>query len=241
MTHPIITTVSAMVYEGDIDSAERALAVLADQEGDFALARIIDEMPARDVVAILREHDSSKSSIVGELISPEQFVRATVLERDYREKNHERLRGMINAVVFADESRADDFLVALGASEDGLNVLVDYCEDRHEEIERFFLNGTFDEQEGEEIDGIPTNNVDLQHGELDTTTRRDVVLLREVQDGDWRELVWRLRCDHFEIFRDMMEMLRSRHHKAAAAPSPPKPTVPGAAGSVPADDEDDVL
>lgn len=237
MTHPIVTTVSAMVYEGDIESAERALAVLADQEGDRALAKVVDEMPPRDLVAILREHDSAKPSIVGELITPERFVEAVVLERSYREKNHERLRGMVNAVLFADESRTDDFIAALGASEDGLNVLVDYCEERHEEIERFFLNGTFDEQDGEEIEGIPTSNADLLDGELDATTRRDVVALREVQDADWRELAWRLRCDHYEIFRDVMEMLRARHHRAAAAPPPPK-TAPGAA---PADDEDDVL
>ena len=137
MTHPIVTTVSAMVFEGDIESAERALAVLADQEGDRALAKVIDEMPPRDVVAILREHDSAKPSIVGELIAPERFVEAAVLERQYGEKGHDRLRGMVNAVVFADESRSDEFVVALGASEDGLGVLCDYFEDRHEEVERF--------------------------------------------------------------------------------------------------------
>jgi hypothetical protein len=227
-----------MVFEGDIESAERALAVLADQEGDRALAKVIDEMPPRDVVAILREHDSARPSIVGELIAPERFVEAAVLERQYGEKGHDRLRGMVNAVLFADESRTDDFIVALGASEDGLNVLVDYLEDRHEEVERFLRNGTFNEQEGEEIDGIPTSNLDLLDGELDATGRRDVVLLREVQDGDWRELAWRLRVEHYEVFRDVMEMLRARHHRAAAAPPPPKP----AAGSAtPADDEDDVL
>jgi hypothetical protein len=221
MTHPIVTTVSAMVYEGDIESAERALAVLADQEGDRALARVIDEMPPRDVVAILREHDSSKISIVSELISPAQFVAAVGFERDYRDRNHDALKGMMNAVVFADEARTDDFLVALGASESGLNALVDYCSDRHEEIERFLRNGSFSHQEGEEIDGIPTSDVDLQLGELDDTTRRDVVQLREVNDHDWRELVWRLRCEHYEIFRDVLEMLRARHHKAAALPPPP--------------------
>ena len=64
MTHAIVSTVSSLVYEGNIDSAERALATVADAEGDYALARVIDEMPSRDVVAILREHDSSRSSII---------------------------------------------------------------------------------------------------------------------------------------------------------------------------------
>jgi hypothetical protein len=237
VTHPIVTTVSSMVYEGDIESAERALAVIADQEGDRALARIIEEMPARDVVAILREHDASRMSIVGELIAPEQFAAAVALERNYGERNHERLKGMINAVLFADEDRTDDFIVALGASEDGLNALCDYFGDRHEEIERFFLNGSFNPHEGDEVDEIPKTNLDLQLGELDDDRRADVVALREVQDHDWHELAWRLRCEHYEIFRDMMEMLRARHHKAAAMPPPPKPAAPGA----PADDEDDVL
>ncbi len=237
MTHPLVTTVSAMVYEGDIESAERALAVLADQEGDRALAKVVDEMPPRDLVAILREHDSARPSIVGELITPERFVATVALERAYGEKNHERLRGMVNAVLFADESRTDDFIVALGASEDGLNVLVDYCEERHEEIERFFRDGTFDEQDGEPLDGIPESDTDLDDGELDATTRRHVVPLREVQDADWRELAWRLRCEHYEVFRDVLQMLRARHHRAAAAPPPPRPS----AGAAPAEDEDDVL
>jgi hypothetical protein len=239
MTHPIVTTVSGLVYEGDIDSAERALAVLADQEGDFALARVIEEMPPRDVVAILREHDSSRLSIIGELISPRQFIAALALERDYRDRNHDALRGMVNAVVFADEAKTDSFIEALGASDEGLNALVDYCSDRHEEIERFFRNGTFSQQEGDEIDGIPVSDADLQRGELDDDTRGDVVHLREVQDHDWRELVWRLRCEHYDVFRDMLEMLRARHHKAAALPPPPPPKASLLETLL--DDEDDVL
>lgn len=239
MTHPIVKTVSGLVYEGDIDSAERALAVIADQEGDRALARIIEEMPPRDLVAILREHDASRMSIVGELISPAQFAAAVALERAYNEKNHDRLRGMVNAVVFADEDRSDDYIVALGAGESGLNALCDYFSDRHEELERFFRNGTFNPHEGEEVDGIPVSNLDLQLGELDEDSARDVVPLREVQDHDWHELTWRLRCDHYEVFRDMMEMLRARHHRAAAMPPPPKPKPLGL--GLDDDDEDDVL
>lgn len=236
MSHPIVTTVSTLVNGGDVDGAERALAVIADQEGDRALARIIEEMPARDVVAILREHDASRMSIVGELISPEQFAAAVALERDYGDRTHEALRGMVNAVVFADEDRTDDFIVALGATEAGLNALCDYFSDRHEEIERFFRHGTFDPNAGEDDEEIPRSNVDLQHGELDADTRRDVVALREVQDRDWHELAWRLRCEHYEVFRDMMEMMRARHFRAIDAPPPPPPKSADAE-----DDEDDVL
>lgn len=238
MSHPIVKAVSGLVYEGDIEGAERALAVIADQEGDRALARIIDEMPPRDVVAILREHDASKMSIVGELISPGQFAAAVALERDYGDRTHEALRGMVNAVVFADEDRTDDFIVALGADEAGLNALCDYFSDRHEEVERFFRHGTFDPNAGDEGDEIPRGNTDLQLGEPDADTRRDIVPLREVQDHDWRELAWRLRCEHYEVFRDMMEMLRARHHRAMAAPPPPPKK---AFADEDDDDEDDVL
>ena len=237
MSHPIVKTVSTLVNGGDVEGAERALAVIADQEGDRALATIIDAMPPRDVVAILREHDASRMSIVGELISPGQFAAAVALERDYGDRTHEALRGMVNAVVFADEDRADDFIVALGSTEAGLNALCDYFSDRHEEIERFFRHGTFDPNAGDEDDEIPRSNVDLQLGELDADTRRDVVPLREVQDRDWHELAWRLRCEHYEVFRDMMEMLRARHHRAMDAPPPPPPKAEGAVD----DDEDDVL
>lgn len=239
MSHPIVRAVSGLVYEGDIDGAERALAVLADQEGDRALAKVIEEMPPRDVVAILREHDASRPTVMAELISPQQFVAAVSLERDYRERRHESLRGMINAVVFADEDRTDEFIEALGASEGGLAALVDYCSDRHEEIERFFRNGTFSLQEGDEIEDIPVSDADLHAGELDEDTRRDVVPLREVEDHDWRELVWRLRCDHYEVFRDVLQMLRARHHRALAAPPPPPAGATGRAGA--GEDEDDVL
>ncbi|MEI7445118.1 MAG: hypothetical protein WCK28_09540 [Burkholderiales bacterium] len=237
MSHPIVRTVSTLVNGGDVEGAERALAVIADQEGDRALATIIDAMPPRDVVAILREHDASRMSIVGALISPEQFAAAVALERDYGDRTHEALRGMVNAVVFADEDRTDDFIVALGGTEAGLNALCDYFSDRHAEIERFFRHGTFDPNAGDEDDEIPRGNADLQHGELDADTRRDVVPLREVQDQDWHELAWRLRCERYEISREMMEMLRARHFRALDAPPPPPPKAEGAAD----DDEDDVL
>lgn len=244
MTHPIVRTVVAMVHEGDIDSAERALAVLADQEGDRALARVIEDMPPRDLVAILREHDDSKVSIISQLITPEQFVRAVGMERDYGERGHEALRGMINATVFADEDRTDAFIEALGASEPGLEALVDYCTERHEEIERFLRNGSFSLMEGEEIEAIPSTHDDLLDAELDAHGRRELVPLSEVRDGDWRELVWRLRCDHFEVFRDVLERLRTRHHRALEAPPPPAvpQAGPGAGGTgAAAGDEDDVL
>ena len=242
MTHPLVTTVSNLVYEGDISSAERALTVLADQEGDFALARVIEEMPPKDVVAILREHDSSKSSIVGELISPQQFLAAVSLESGYRERNHDSLKGMINAVIFNDDARTDEFIETLGSTAEGVSALADYFSDRHEEIEHFFRNGTYSEFDADDFSGIPSTNGDLDFGEPDESTLAEMVRLREVQDNDWRELGWRLRCEHYEIFREVLEVLRMRYRQAQAellaeAAKPSETGLPAADE----DDEDDVL
>ena len=238
--HPIVKTVSTLVYGGDIDQAERALVNLADEEGDRALARIIDELPPRDVVAILREHDSSKVSVISELISPQQFLAAISLEKGYKERGHASLKGMINSVVFADEAKSADFIEALGSSDSGLDALVDYFGDWHEEVEHFFLHGSFGLLEEGELERIIASTADLDEGEPDDARSGQIERLSEIQDGDWRELAWRLRCEHWDIFRVVLELLRRRLRAALnrAEVAPPK------RGMLPAeqdDDEDDVL
>ena len=167
--HPIAKTVSALVYGGDIDQAERALVNVADEEGDRALARLIDELPPRDVVAILREHDSSKVSVISELISPQQFLAAISLEKAYKDRRHDALKGMINSVVFADEAKSDEFIEALGSTDSGLDALVDYFGDRHEEIEHFFRHGSYGLLEEGELELIVQSTADLDEGEPDDT------------------------------------------------------------------------
>jgi hypothetical protein len=240
MTHAIVKAVSAMVYEGSIDEAERALVNVAEEQGDRALALVIEEMPARDLVAILREHDSARGSIVGELISPEQFIAAISLETQYREKRHESLKGMINAVVFRNEDETDTFIESLGGTQAGVNALVDYFSDRHEEVEYFFRNGTFDEGDGTDFSDIPATADDLSWGELDAQTRRSLVTLEEIRDHDWKELAWRLRVQHYEIFREVLEILRRRRAETLeAAAAAARAAETAAADQV--DQEDDVL
>lgn len=235
MQHPIAKTVSEFVYGGDIDRAERALVSLADTEGDRALALVIDALPPRDVVAILREHDASKASVITTLISPRQFVAAIALEKNYREKDgrHDALKGMINAAVFADESRTDEMLEALGSTEDGIEALADYFTDRHEELEHFLREGSFDVFADEELDDVIAAAGDLRDAELADPRRSGVIDLSEINDGDWRELAWLLRCEHFDVFRDMIERLRTRRRKALAVPSK------SASSEALEDDEDD--
>ena len=61
----------------------------------------------------------------------------------------------------------------------------------------------------------------------------------EMRGGDWRELAWRLRWEHWDIFRVVLELLRVRLRTALRAPE----VVPPKRGMLPAedDDEDDVL
>ena len=221
--HPIAKTVSEFVYGGDIDKAEHALVSLADTEGDRALALVIDALPARDVVAILREHDASKASVISTLISPRQFVAAIALEKNYREKDgrHDALKGMINAAVFSDEDRTDEMIEALGSTEDGIEALADYFTDRHEELEHFLREGSFGVFADEELDDVIAASGDLRDLELADPRRSVVVDLSEIDDGDWRELAWLLRCEHFDAFRDMIERLRSRRRRALAQPAKP--------------------
>lgn len=239
MTHPLVTTIAAFVNDGNIDNAERALVAVADAEGDQALALIIEDMSARDLVAILREHDSSRPSMISELISPKQFVAAVVMERNYRERTHESLRGIINAVLFRDDADPDDYIEALGGNPDGVEALVNYFSDRHSELEFFFRNGTYVDQDGSHFGDIPAGDDDLFDGEFDETHRRGFVRGSEVMDGDWKELGWRLWSDHYEIFREVMELLRKRHREALAEQMAPAKAAP--LPGLDDDDEDDVL
>ena len=219
MKHPIIASVARMIRDGDAREAETALVAVADKEGDLVLAQVIAAMPPRDLVAILREHDSSRSSVVGELITPERFVAAVAMEAKYNDPTHDALRGMINMVIFREDD-PDSFIEALGRSEAGLLALVDYFSDRHEELESFFQHGTFshlDEAPAE----VPEDDRDLADAEMGSSFRQPKDNLDEVQDRDWRELAWRLRCEHYETFAELLRIMRARARRAAASVTPP--------------------
>ena len=72
----LITQTQSLIASGDIVGAEYALAELADTQGDRALMEVIAQLPAKDVLAVIREYDSSRDSVVNLLITPEQFARA---------------------------------------------------------------------------------------------------------------------------------------------------------------------
>jgi hypothetical protein len=54
----------SLIAAGDIVGAESALAELADTEGDGALMVVLDQLPPKDMLAVIREYDTSKESVV---------------------------------------------------------------------------------------------------------------------------------------------------------------------------------
>ena len=102
LTHPAIIKTSALVNAGDLAGAERTLMAIAEHEGDHALVTVLDEVPPKDLLAIMREFDASRESAINLLVTPEQFARAAVLDARYGEESHDRLRGMMNAILYRD-------------------------------------------------------------------------------------------------------------------------------------------
>ena len=74
---------ASLIRAGDIAGAEFALVALAESDGDHALVAVLEELPPKDLLAVIREFDSSKESVVNLLVTPEQFARAVIMEKLY--------------------------------------------------------------------------------------------------------------------------------------------------------------
>ena len=70
----LITKTQSLIATGDIVGAESALVELADAEGDQALMVVLAQLPPKDILAVIREYDNSKESIINLLVTPEQFA-----------------------------------------------------------------------------------------------------------------------------------------------------------------------
>ena len=83
----LISKTQSLIAAGDISGAESALVELADAEGDHALMVVLEQLPPKDILAVIREYDTSKESVVNLLVSPEQFdrYRDWALARGFRE------------------------------------------------------------------------------------------------------------------------------------------------------------
>jgi len=180
MSHLVVIETTSLTQSGDLVRAEALLTNLVETEGDHALIEVLDEMPSKDLLAVMREYDASKQSLLNLLITPEQFARIVVLDRLYKDDSNEHLRGMINSVIFREDADANEFIVAIAELEFGYETLADYLSNRAEEV----IGETFAALETEDI------------------TRA------EISDHDWKELTWLLRHEHEDIYNIVLGLLK---------------------------------
>ena len=182
MTNSLVIQASSLIQSGDIVRAEALLTALVETDGDHALVEVLDEMPSKDLLAVIREYDASKQSLLNLLITPEQFARAVVLDRLYGDASHEHLRGMVNSVIFREDADANEFISAIAELEFGYEALADYLSDRAEEV----VGTSFDALETEDISRA------------------------EISDHDWKELTWLLRHHHADLYNIVAVLLKTK-------------------------------
>ena len=199
----LITKTQTLIAAGDISGAEGALVELADAEGDAALMVVLEQLPAKDVLAIIREYDNSKESVINLLVTPEQFARAVVIEKQYKDLTRAHLRGMVNSIIFRDDADPIEFLTAIGDLEGGSDALADYFSEKWSRVEAFARTGSFD--------AIDDHGDMLSQDELLAKAYEKPKLEQdEVADKDWMQLAWILRYELPDLFIEMLLVLRAK-------------------------------
>ena len=199
----LIAKTQSLIAAGDIVGAESALVELADTEGDSALMVVLAQLPPKDILAVIREYDNSRESIINLMVTPQQFARAVVIEKQYRDLTRTHLRGMLNSVIFREDSDPVEFLNAIGDLEGGSEALADYFSEKWSRIEAFARCGTFDTVED---DGEMLSETAL----LASAHAKPRVEQDEVADQDWMELAWLLRYECPDLFIEMLIVLRAK-------------------------------
>ena len=199
----LIEKTQTLIAAGDIAGAESALVELADAEGDAALMVVLDLLPPKDILAVIREYDNSKESVVNLLVTPAQFARAVVIEKQYKDLTRTHLRGMVNSIIFREDAHPLEFLTAIGDLEGGSDALADYFSEKWSRVEAFARSGSFDAAE--------------DHGELLSQAAllasayvKPILHQDEVADGDWMQLAWLLRYELPDLFIEMLIVLRAK-------------------------------
>ena len=199
----LIAKTQSLIASGDIVAAEAALVELADAEGDQALMVVLEQLPPKDILAVIREYDNSKESVINLLVTPALFARAVVIEKQYKDLSRTHLRGMVNSVIFRDGADPVEFLSAIGELEGGSEALADYFTEKWSRIEAFARSGTFDpvEDDGE----ILSESALLASAYVKPRIEED-----EVADQDWMQLAWLLRHECQDLFIEMLLVLRAK-------------------------------
>jgi hypothetical protein len=199
----LIAKTQSLIAAGDITGAEAALVELADTQGDQALMVVLEQLPPKDILAVIREYDTSKESVINLLVTPEQFARAVVIEKQYKDLTRTHLRGMMNAIIFREDADTVEFLTAIGDLEGGAEALADYFSEKWSRIEAFARTGTFDTMED---DGdILSESALLGSAYVKPRVEED-----EVADQDWMQLAWILRHKIPDLFIEMLLVLRAK-------------------------------
>ena len=199
----LIAKTQSLIASGDIVAAEAALTELADTEGDNALMVVLEQLPPKDILAVIREYDNSRESVINLLVTPEQFARAVVIEKQYKDLTRTHLRGMVNSVIFREDGDPVAFLDAIGALEGGADALADYFSEKWSRIEAFARCGSFDyaEDDGEMV----SETTLLANAYVKPRVDED-----EVADQDWMQLAWLLRSHCPDLFVEMLLVLRAK-------------------------------
>ncbi|MDP3799726.1 MAG: hypothetical protein Q8R06_21705 [Polaromonas sp.] len=199
----LIAKTQTLIAAGDIVGAESALVELADTEGDAALMVVLDLLPPKDILAVIREYDNSKESVINLLVTPEQFARAVVIEKQYKDLTRSHLRGMVNSVIFREDSDPLAFLNAIGDLEGGSEALADYFTEKWSRVEAFARTGTFD--------AVDDTGELLSKAALQASAyAKPRVEQDEIADRDWMELAWILRYQCPDLFIEMLTVLRAK-------------------------------
>ncbi len=199
----LIEKTQTLIAAGDIVGAESALVELADTEGDSALMVVLDLLPPKDILAVIREYDNSKESVINLLVTPAQFARAVVIEKLYKDLTRTHLRGMVNSIIFREDADPLEFLNAIGDLDGGSEALADYFSEKWSRVEAFARSGTFDavEDHGEMLS---------QTALLASAYAKPRVEQDEIADRDWMQLAWVLRYECPDLFIEMLMVLRAK-------------------------------
>src|SRR5665647_3802023 len=199
----LITKTQSLIAAGDIVGAEAALVELADTEGDSALMVVLEQLPPKDILAVIREYDNSKESIINMAVTPMQFARAVVIEKQYKDLTRTHLRGMVNAIIFREDADPLEFLNAIGDLEGGSEALADYFTEKWDRVEAFASTGTFDamKDSGELLSKAAV---------LASAYEKPRVEQDEIADHYLMELAWILRYECPDLFIEMLSVLRAK-------------------------------
>jgi hypothetical protein len=155
------------------------------------------------MLAVIREYDNSKESVINLLVTPDQFARAVVIEKQYKDLSRTHLRGMMNAIIFRDDADPVEFLTAIGDLEGGAEALADYFTEKWSRIEAFAWTGVFDAVED---DGRMLSETAL----LASAYVKPKLDADEVADQDWMQMAWTLRYQCPDLFVEMLLVLRAK-------------------------------